>query len=215
MAANASISKTTQFGTTLAIPAGPMQVAALGDLNGNLLKTVDNSDGTSSLVVSGTITSGGVAQGSTTSGQTGSLTQGAVTTAAPTYTTGQTDPLSLTTAGALRVDGSGVTQPVSGTVTTTTPAANTASVNLTGSNQVIVASAKDYRGFTIRETAGSTAVVVLFDNASAASGTILEEITLAASESRSEFYAAGLDTSNGVFASIVSGAVAGSVRLGP
>jgi hypothetical protein len=108
-----------------------------------------------------------------------------------------------------------VTQPVSGTVTTTTPAANTASVNLTGSNQVIVASAKDYRGFTIRETAGSTAVVVLFDNASAASGTILEEIGLTANESRSEFYAAGLDTSNGVYASIVSGAVAGSVRLGP
>jgi len=57
------------------------------------------------------------AQGSTTSGQLGGLTLGAVTTAAPTYTTGQTDALSLTTAGALRVDGSGVTQPVSGTVT--------------------------------------------------------------------------------------------------
>lgn len=40
---------------------------------------------------------------------------GSVTTAAPTYTTGQLSALSLTTAGALRVDGSGVTQPVSGT----------------------------------------------------------------------------------------------------
>lgn len=58
-----------------------------------------------------------VAQASTTAGEKGPLVQGAVTTAAPTYTTGQTDPLSLTTAGALRVDGSGVTQPVSGTVT--------------------------------------------------------------------------------------------------
>lgn len=57
------------------------------------------------------------AQASTTSGQKGPLAQGAVTTAAPTYTTGQTDPLSLTTAGSLRVDGSGATQPVSGTVT--------------------------------------------------------------------------------------------------
>jgi len=57
------------------------------------------------------------AQGSTTSGQSGVLVQGAVTTAAPTYTTGQTDPLSLTTAGALRTDGSATTQPVSGTVT--------------------------------------------------------------------------------------------------
>lgn len=60
-----------------------------------------------------------LAQASTTSGQSGPLIQGAVTTAAPTYTTAQTNPLSLTTAGALRVDGSAVTQPVSGTVTAT------------------------------------------------------------------------------------------------
>lgn len=54
-----------------------------------------------------------VAQASATAGEKGPLVQGAVTTAAPTYTTGQTDPLSLNTAGGLRVDGSGVTQPVS------------------------------------------------------------------------------------------------------
>jgi hypothetical protein len=57
---------------------------------------------------------------STTAGQTGTLSMGAVTTAAPTYTTSQTNPLSLTTAGALRVDGSSVTQPVSLTSTTIT-----------------------------------------------------------------------------------------------
>jgi hypothetical protein len=57
------------------------------------------------------------AQASTTSGQTGPLIQGAVTTAAPTYTTAQTSPLSLTTAGALRTDASGSTQPISGTIT--------------------------------------------------------------------------------------------------
>ncbi len=50
-------------------------------------------------------------------GTVASLTGGAVTTAAPTYTTGQMNPLSLTTSGALRIDGSGATQPVSGTVT--------------------------------------------------------------------------------------------------
>jgi hypothetical protein len=44
-----------------------------------------------------------LAQGSTTAGQLGALEMGAVTTAAPTYVTGQTDPLSLTTTGALRV----------------------------------------------------------------------------------------------------------------
>lgn len=58
-----------------------------------------------------------LAQGSTTSGQVGPLIQGAVTTAAPTYTTGKTNPLSLTTAGALRTDSSATTQPISGTVT--------------------------------------------------------------------------------------------------
>ena len=56
-------------------------------------------------------------QGSTTSGQSGPIIQGAVTTSAPSYSTGQTSPLSLTTVGALRVDGSGATQPVSGTIT--------------------------------------------------------------------------------------------------
>ena len=95
--------------------------------------TVAVTQSTSPWVVSGTVTAnigttGGlaldtsvngllVAQGSTTSGEKGPLVQGAVTTAAPTYVTAQTSPLSLTVAGALRVDGSGVTQPVSGTVT--------------------------------------------------------------------------------------------------
>jgi hypothetical protein len=44
-----------------------------------------------------------VAQASATSGQKGSLVQGAVTTNAPSYTTAQTDPLSLDTSGLLRV----------------------------------------------------------------------------------------------------------------
>lgn len=69
-----------------------------------------------------------LAQGSTTSGQKGNLTLGAVTTAAPTYTTAQSNPLSLTTAGLLRVDGSGATQPVS--------VAGTLSVNMTQINGV-------------------------------------------------------------------------------
>lgn len=47
-------------------------------------------------------------QGSTTSGQSGPLVQGAVTTAAPSYTTAQTSPISLTTAGSLRTDTSSI-----------------------------------------------------------------------------------------------------------
>jgi hypothetical protein len=61
----------------------------------------------------------------TATGTVAALVGGAVTTAAPTYSTGQMDPFSLTTAGALRVDGSGVTQPVSGTVTANQGTANT------------------------------------------------------------------------------------------
>jgi len=58
-----------------------------------------------------------LASGSTTSGQTGNMTMGAVSTSLPTYTNGQTNYLSLTPSGALRVDSSFTTQPVSGTVT--------------------------------------------------------------------------------------------------
>ena len=58
-----------------------------------------------------------LSQGSSTSGVKGPLIQGAVTASAPTYTTAQTSPLSLTTSGALRTDSSGSTQPISGTVT--------------------------------------------------------------------------------------------------
>lgn len=56
----------------------------------------------------------GLAQGSTTSGQTGVLQLGAVTTGAPSYTTAQSSPLSLDTAGNLRVNV--VTGGTSGTV---------------------------------------------------------------------------------------------------
>jgi hypothetical protein len=66
------------------------------------------------------------AQGSTTSGQNGFLEFGAVTTSAPTYTTGKSSPLSLDTAGNLRVNGSGVTQPVSVASTLTVQGAGTA-----------------------------------------------------------------------------------------
>jgi hypothetical protein len=75
-----------------------------------------------------------VAQGSATSGQQGTVVLGAATTAAPTYSTTQTNPLSLNLAGGLRVDGSGVTQPVSGTVTTKAP------VNANGSLVLVTTS---------------------------------------------------------------------------
>lgn len=82
--------------------------------------TVTANIGTSgSLALDASVTGLQVSQGSTTSGQKGGLGLGAVTTAAPSYTTAQSSPLSLTTAGALRVDASGSTQPVSGTIAAT------------------------------------------------------------------------------------------------
>lgn len=78
-------------------------------------------DSSGNVSVTGSVTSTVTfpAQSSTTSGQTGPLVQGAVTTSAPTYTTAKTNPLSLNTSGGLRVDGSGVTQPISGSITAT------------------------------------------------------------------------------------------------
>ena len=116
---NAFVTNTVAISAaSLPLPTGASTSALQTTGNTSLASIVTN---TNSLIL---------AQGSTTSGQTGNLAMGAVTTAAPTYVTGQTDPLSLTTAGALRVDGSGSTQPVSGTVT-----ANQGTANATPWNQ--------------------------------------------------------------------------------
>lgn len=87
-------------------------------------------------------------------------------------------------------------------------------VALTGADQVARNAPATYRGFSIRETGGSTAVVRVFDNASAASGTVLDEIALVANESAREFYTPGIRAANGIYIDVVSGAVAGSVRVG-
>jgi hypothetical protein len=54
-----------------------------------------------------------VAQNATAASLSGPMVQGLVTTTAPSYTTAKTGALSLTPAGALRVDASATTQPVS------------------------------------------------------------------------------------------------------
>lgn len=88
------------------------------------------------------------------------------------------------------------------------------STALTGSNQAICTDQATYAGFTIRETSGGAAAVVrIWDNASAASGTLLEEISLASGESAREFYAGGILATLGVYVQVVSGAVAGSIRV--
>jgi hypothetical protein len=87
------------------------------------------------------------------------------------------------------------------------------SVPLTGTDQVVRDVPAYYVGFTIRETAGATAVVRIFDHASAATGTVLEEISLTANQSAREYYPSGLRAALGVYVDVVSGSVAGSVRI--
>ena len=97
--------------------------------------------------------------------------------------------------------------------TTTKVAGTVIPVALTGSDQAVQASGCVYRGFALRETAGSTAVVKIYDHASAASGTILETVSLSANESAREFYPVGIMALLGVYVDVVSGTVEGSVRV--
>ena len=70
-----------------------------------------NIGATSGLALDASVTGLQIAPATATAGQKGMLAMGAVTSAAPTYTSAQTNPLSLTTSGALRVDASAATQP--------------------------------------------------------------------------------------------------------
>jgi hypothetical protein len=86
-------------------------------------------------------------------------------------------------------------------------------VALTGSDQAVSAKPAIYAGFVIRETAGAVAVVRLYDNPSAASGTLIDDVALAANESAREFYPNGIWAATGIYVKIVSGAVEGSIRV--
>src|SRR5262249_50731084 len=109
----------------------------------------------------------GLAQDSTTSGQLGSLSMGAVTTSAPTYTTAHTDPLSLNTAGALRIDGSGVTQPVS--IAVDTPCyvkSGTGTVNDTSNHANCKSSSGTFKGLRAINTSATLAYVRMYNSSS-------------------------------------------------
>lgn len=70
-----------------------------------------------------------------------------------------------------------------------------------------------YGGYSLRETAGAAATVRLWDNASAASGTIVATIALVANASRDFIAPQGVRFANGLFAEVVTGTVEGSVYL--
>lgn len=114
----------------------------------------------SALTITGNI---GVAQASTTAGEIGPMVQGAVTTAAPTYTTGQTNPISLTLAGALRVDGSAVTQPISATALPLPAGAATSALQTSGNATLSAISGQLPATLGQKTSANSLAVVISSD----------------------------------------------------
>ncbi len=88
-------------------------------------------------------------------------------------------------------------------------------IPVSGVSQALIVYAGVYRGWAMRETAGAVATVRLYDNASAAAGTLIDTIQLGANESGSEWLAGGgLRFANGIYVAIVAGAVEGSVRVG-
>lgn len=110
--------------------------------------TVTSNIGTTNgLALDTTLAKLTIAQSTALGANTQAMVGGSVTTAAPTYTTGNINPLSLTTAGALRIDGSGTTQPVSGTVT----AAQATAANLNAT--VVQGTAANLRSQTASESA--------------------------------------------------------------
>ena len=88
-----------------------------------------------------------------------------------------------------------------------------ARTNAVSADEATMAQACLYMGFSFRETAGSTATIQIYDNASAASGVLLDTISLAANESAREWYGPqGIRAANGVYCD-VTGTVEGSVRI--
>lgn len=91
--------------------------------------------------------------------------------------------------------------------------AQASAVNVTGTG-VVNAGPCTFRGCSIRDTSGATNTVKLYDNASAASGTVLLSVQLAANASVPPLALAdGLRATSGLYLS-ATGAVEGSVWIG-
>lgn len=103
------------------------------------------------------------AQGATTAGEIGPLIQAATTATAPTYTTATTNPLSLTTVGALRVDGSAVTQPISAVALPLPAGASTSALQTAGNATLTAISGQLPATLGQKTSAASFAVVLASD----------------------------------------------------
>ena len=111
-------------------------------------------------------------QGTATLGQMGPLAQGAVTTGAPSYSTGNTNPLSLDTSGNLRTLVTSITNPVAVTGTfwqTTQPISGTVTTNsaLTAANNGLtnsrVVAAASTNATSLKGSAGNVAAIDVFN----------------------------------------------------
>lgn len=98
---------------------------------------------------------------------------GAVSTAAPSYTNGSVAAMSLTLTGLLRVDGSGVTQPISASTLPLPTGASTSALQTTINNSLLAISAQLPATLGQKLMAASLAVVISSDqSAIPVSGTV-------------------------------------------
>jgi len=89
-------------------------------------------------------------------------------------------------------------------------------VALSGSDQALRTTPGIFCGYTVVETGGSsTATIRFYDNASAASGTLIGAANLAAGGSADISIHRGTWVENGIYVDVGgSGTIAGSVRIG-
>jgi hypothetical protein len=86
---------------------------------------------------------------------------------------------------------------------------------LTGSDQAVRTAESLYGGYTVQETAGSAATVRIYDNASAASGTLIGAVNLAANGSADVSLVYPTWCVNGIYVDVGgAGTIAGSIRIG-
>lgn len=90
--------------------------------------------------------------------------------------------------------------------------AQASAIGVTGSGAV-VATPCTYRGVSVADTSAAANTVTVYDNASAASGTVIAVVVLAASGSGGENVPDGVRAQNGLFLDS-TGDIVGSVRVG-
>lgn len=92
------------------------------------------------------------------------------------------------------------------------------SISIAAGSQTIHDTPATYYGLTVRNTGVASGVIRIWDNVSAASGLLLETVTVPASNSFNIQYnvedqTGGIRASNGIYYELVSGTFEGSIRV--